>query len=355
MLIIDGSHGEGGGQILRTALSLAAVTGRPFRIEQFRAGRPKPGIAAQHLTAIRAAAAIVGATLERDTLGSNVLEFHPRSPPVAGSYHFDIAEAREGGSAGAATLVLQTVGVPLALACGESTVTVNGGTHVLWSPSFDYFDRVWLAMLRRLGVEASAELGAWGFYPAGRGEITLRLRGATDDGSKMFRTAALIDAGALTAIEGRAVSANLPAHIAQRTANRAEALLQPLGVRIAIETKCVHATSTGVWTFLKCAYENSDAGFGALGRRGKPAEEVAEDAAAELLGHHRSGAALDRHLADQILLPLAFAAGASEFTCPEVTRHLETNAWVIEQFETARFEIGRSSTGAGKVKIVPNR
>jgi RNA 3'-terminal phosphate cyclase (ATP) len=138
-------------------------------------------------------------------------------------------------------------------------------------------------------------------------------------------------------------------------ANRADALLQPLGTLTDIETKYVDAISPGAWIFLKSSYENVEAGFGAFGRRGKPAEEVAEDAVADLLAHHRSGAGLDRHLADQMLLPLALASDASAFTCPEVTRHLETNAWVIEQFGAARFEIVRGMNGMGSVKVVPNR
>lgn len=353
MLIIDGSHGEGGGQILRTALSLANVTGRAFRIVQFRAGRQRPGIAPQHLTAIRAAAATTNARVVGDTLGSRQLEYHPRRPPVAGSYCFDVAEAREGGSAGAATLVLQTVGIPLALIHNESTVTVRGGTHVPWSPPFDYFDHVWLAALRRLGLEATASLSALGFYPAGGGEITLNLNGIADTTAKPLEALIVTDPGALTAIEGRAVSANLPAHVSERMAHRAEVLLRPLGVPIAIATEQVRARSPGAGIFLRCIYANSVSGFGALGRRGKPAEYVAEEAVAELLEHHRSGAALDPYLADQILVPVAFARVPSEFTCTGITRHLETNAWVIEQFATARFEIEHSSTGIGDVKTLP--
>lgn len=354
LLVIDGSHGEGGGQILRTALSLAAISGRVLRIERIRAGRRKPGLAAQHLTAIRAAAEVSRARLEGDTLGSEMLEFHPGGPPVSGSYRFDVAEAREGGSAGAATLVLQTVALPLALASGESSVTVKGGTHVPWSPSFDHFEHVWLEMLRRLGLDGTARLDAWGFYPAGGGEIKLTLRRVDGNGSKLVRALTAMERGDLAAIEGRAVAANLPSHIAQRMADRAEALLRPLDVPIAIETARVRSASPGAWIFLRTTYGNTVSGFGAYGRRGKPAEEVAEEAVAELFDHHRGSAALDRHLADQMLLPLAFADGPSEFTCSAVTRHLETNAWVVEQFDVARIETERGPCGTGHVKVIPN-
>ncbi len=355
MLVIDGSYGEGGGQILRTSLALAAITGRPLRIERIRAGRRKPGLAAQHLTAIRAAAAICGAKLEGDTLGSETLEFFPRCPPASGNYHFDVAEAREGGSAGAAALVLQTIALPLVLAPGESSVTVKGGTHVPWSPSFDYFEHVWMEILRRLGLNGTARLGAWGFFPAGRGEITLRLIGASNGSVKAFMPLTAMERGGLKAINGRAVAASLPAHIAQRMADRAEALLRPLGVPVTIKTERVRSLSPGAWIFLSTVYDRTVSGFGALGRRGKPAEEVAEESVAELFDHHRRGALLDRHLADQMLLPLTFADGASEFTCSAVTRHLETNAWVIGQFDAARVEIESGPNGAGHVKVMPIR
>lgn len=350
LLVIDGAHGEGGGQILRTALSLSALTGRPLRIEGIRAGRRNPGLAAQHLTAIRAAAAVVDARLEGDVLGSSTLEFRPSRPPAAGSYLFDVAEAREGGSAGAATLVLQTITLPLALAGGESTAVAKGGTHVPWSPSFDFFQNIWLETLRRLGADASAHLDAWGFYPAGGGEISLRL-----DGGASMHPLTVLERGPLEAVSGRAVAASLPSHIAQRMADRAEALLRPLGVPVSIRTERVRSVSPGAWIFLQGNYAGIASGFGNHGRRGKPSEEVAEDAVAEFMSFNECPGALDRHLADQMLLPLSLAHDESEFTCEAVTRHLETNAWVIERFEAARIEIGRGPEGAGHVKVMPSR
>lgn len=351
LLIVDGSHGEGGGQILRTAVTLSALTGRPLRVERVRAGRPKPGLAAQHLTAIRAAAAVVGARLEGDDLGSTTLEFHPGHPPRAGIYRFDAAEAREGGSAGAASLILQTVALPMAFAGAESRIIARGGTHVPWSPSFDFLDGVWLETLRRLGLEASARLVAWGFYPAGGGEIVLEVRAGGE--RPALRPLAATQRGPLVAVEGRSVAANLPAHIAERMAAQAETLLKSLSVPVAVTRELVSARSPGAWIFLEAVYGNCVAGFGALGRRGRPAELVAEEAASALLAHHLSGAALDRHLADQMLLPLALAHEPSEFTCAAVTRHLETNAWVIEAFEAARIAIRREPSGTGRVTVTP--
>ena len=177
MLTLDGSQGEGGGQILRTAMSLSAITGRPLRIESIRSGRTKPGLAAQHLTAIRSAAAVCAAQVSGATLGSLAIDFHPAMSPMTGNYCFDVAEAREGGSAGAATLVLQTVAMPAVFAAGLSRFRILGGTHIAWSPTFDYVREVWLPLLHRIGIRVEAELEAFGFYPAGGGEIEARVEG----------------------------------------------------------------------------------------------------------------------------------------------------------------------------------
>lgn len=350
-LVLDGSHGEGGGQILRTALSLSAITGRPVRIENIRASRRNPGLAAQHLTAIRASAAICGADVGHGELGSKVLEFDPGKPPAAGNYRFDVAEAREGGSAGAATLVLQTVALPLALARGASSVSVQGGTHVPWSPSFDYLRDVWLETLRGMGIDCGARLDAWGFYPIGGGGITMEISGGGNGETKPVRPLTLTERGALLSVEGRGVAANLPAHIAQRMADRARALLEPLGVPVTISPERVRAASPGAGLFLTARYARAVAGFGAFGRLGKPAEIVAEEAVARLLEHHRGGAAFERHLGDQMLLPLSLARGRSEFTCEAATKHIQSNAWVIEQFGLAKIDISYEGGGSRGIRV----
>lgn len=347
-LLIDGAHGEGGGQILRTALTLSAITGRKFRLERIRANRRNPGLAAQHVTAIRAAAALCGARLSGDALASGELDFAPAAPVAAGDYVFDVALAREGGSAGAVSLVLQTVLLPLALAMGPSRVTVRGGTHLPQSPPVDYLAEVWLPMLTRLGIGASLALEAWGWFPVGKGEIV-----AAIDGGARLAALDLRERGALRRIHGRAVAANLPAHIAQRMSDRARSLLEPLGARVEIRAERVRAPCPGAGIFLTAAYEHAPAGFSSLGALGKPSEQVAEEAASLLLRHHASGAALDRHLGDQLLLPLCFAAGPSRYTVEEVSRHLETNLWVIEQFGVAEIAVERAASGTGTVTVTP--
>jgi RNA 3'-terminal phosphate cyclase (ATP) len=349
-VIIEGAHGEGGGQVLRTALSLSAITGRPFRIECIRALRRTPGLAAQHLTAVCAAAALCGAQLSGDTLGSSGLDFAPRVPVAAGNYDFDVGLAREGGSAGAVTLVLQTVLLPLAFSGGDSTIELHGGTHMAWSPSFDYLRDVWLPALARLGVEASVELADWGWYPVGKGEVRERIRGHR---GSLLEPLEIEQRGSLLRIFGRAVAANLPAHIPQRMVDRARSLLAVLGADQRIEPLRVRAACPGAGLFLTAEYDSLSCGFSALGAIGKPSEEVAEEAAGALLDHHASGAVLDSHLGDQILLPLCCSSGPSRFSVAEITSHLETNAWVIERFGAARIVIERRPSGTGLVTVTP--
>jgi RNA 3'-terminal phosphate cyclase (ATP) len=186
-LVIDGAHGEGGGQILRSALTFSAITGRPLRIENVRAGRKNPGLAAQHVTSVRALAAICRARVAGNAIGATTLEFAPQAPVCAGDYAFDVAAARLGGSAGAAGLVLQAVLPPLVLARGESRITIRGGTHMTWSPPYDYLREVWLPALAKIGIKAELELGASGWFPIGKGEIRARVSGLGENWRSRLR------------------------------------------------------------------------------------------------------------------------------------------------------------------------
>ncbi|MGZ8171776.1 RNA 3'-terminal phosphate cyclase [Methylobacter sp.] len=346
-LIIDGSHGEGGGQILRSALSLSAITGRPVGIEKLRANRKKPGLAAQHLTSVRAAAMLCDAEVKGAELGSQTLQFIPRKPVRAGDYSLDVAHAREGGSAGAVMLVLQTLLPPLALATGVSNVILRGGTHVDMSPSYDYVHDVWLPTLARMGVRAELSLVRSGWYPVGRGEVRLRI-----EGTEKLLPLRLEHRGPLRAVTGRALAANLPAHICERMVAHARYLLEQAGMAAKIETVVMKAACPGAGLYLTAHYENSLAGFGAQGKRGKPAEQVAEEACAALLHHYRSGAALEQHLADQLILPAALCRGESVFGVERISPHLVTNAWVVERFGLARIDIVPAADGTGFVKIL---
>jgi RNA 3'-terminal phosphate cyclase (ATP) len=343
-LILDGSHGEGGGQVLRTALTLSAITGRPITLENIRTGRAKPGLMAQHLTAVRAAAAICGAALDGDELDSTLLHFTPAGPARAGRYGFDVAAAREGGSAGSATLVLQTVLPPLALADGPSWVTVAGGTHTSQCPFFDYIEQVWLPILNSMGVSATVTMTRSGWFPIGQGRIEAHIAGGAT--VRPFRAERRASA---CRIKGRALTARLPAHIALRMAERAREILGGAGLVTDIVPADLPAACAGAGLFLLADYGSVRAGFSALGKRGKPAEQVAEEAAQALLDHHRSGAACDLHLGDQILVPAALAPGESAFTVARATRHLTTNAWVVEQFGLA--SVHREQLPSGPIRV----
>ncbi len=334
MIHIDGSYGEGGGQILRTSLSLAAITRQPLRIGRIRAGRQKPGLAAQHLTAVRAAAAICQAKVQGDVLGSMTLEFIPARSVQAGQYTFDVTQARLGGSAGAITLVLQTILLPLALADGASKVILRGGTHVSFSPAFTYIKQVYLPMLKRMGLQAEAKLNAWGWYPQGGGEVELQ----TSGGSKLAGIN-LLERGDLLQVQGLAFVTQLPSHIPQRMASRAENLLHEAELKASVQPLRARGIAPGAGIFLTAEYEYSRAGFAAVGRIGLPAEKVAEMAGEELLQFHHTGAPVDEHLADQLLLPAALASQKSQYRVAEISKHLTTNAWVIEQFGLARVTV----------------
>src|SRR6185436_8149487 len=213
MIVIDGSQGEGGGQVLRTSLALSLITGQPFRIDHIRAGRKKPGLLRQHLTAVQAAVAISKACVEGDALGSRALTFTP-GEVMAGDYAFSV------GSAGSATLVLQTVLPPLLLARERSALTLEGGTHNPWAPPFDFLQRVFLPAVNRLGPRVEAALVRPGFYPAGGGRFT-----ATRQPASRLARLDLITRGDIVARRVRALVANLPAHIAEREVSTAARLL----------------------------------------------------------------------------------------------------------------------------------
>lgn len=331
MIEIDGSYGEGGGQVLRTSLSLAAITGVPITIAGIRAGRKKPGLAAQHLTAVRAAARICHAKLRGDALGSMMLEFIPGSSVQSGHYTFDVTEAQQGGSAGAIALVLQTVLLPLSLAAADSQVTLRGGTHVSFSPTMTYIEQVYLPMLHRMGLETRAKLHAWGWYPQGGGEMQIQVSGA-----RTISGLNLGERGELQQIRGLAVVTELPSHIPQRMANRADNLLRQAGLKASIKALREKGVAPGAGIFLTAEYKNSLTGFGGLGRLRIPAEQVADIACQQLLDFHQTGAPVDEHLADQLLLPAALASEVSHYRASKITTHLTTNAAIIEQFGLAR-------------------
>lgn len=348
-VVIDGSLGEGGGQVLRTALSLACLTGRRVQVSKVRAGRRNPGLAAQHLTALRSVAALCAGEVEGDSLGSTEVMLEPGRAAHGGEYSFDVAGVAEGGSAGSVSLLAQALVPPLALANGLSRLTLKGGTHVRWSPSFEYLEQVFLPRLAEIGIRTACHLEAWGFYPAGGGEIALEIEGVGPGAS--LRPREWIDRGPLARISGSAIASNLPAHIPQRMTDRARSLLAGSGARFAVTPRRVRGAGPGAGLFLVAEYEAVAAGFTAHGEPGKPSERLAEEAAEQLLAFDGSTAALDRHLSDQLLLPLALVPGRSAFTTPVVSEHLTTNALIIKQFLGSRIDIRQRTDGSYLVEV----
>lgn len=332
MRSIDGSYGEGGGQLVRTALSLSALTGQAFRIDRIRAGREKPGLRAQHLTAVRAVADLCGAKVEGAEIGSQTLSFEPTMPPRPGRYRWEV------GTAGAVSLVFQTVLWPLAFSDGPSEVELVGGTHVAWSPPADYVHRVYLPMLSKQAVLragafpekaspiADVVVQTWGWYPRGGGTIRAQIAG-----SLRLSPMDLIDRGTLQSVSVLSAASNLPDHIRQRQATRADFLLRKQGIKPQIEVLAPPSPGQGTVVFVLAEYKNVWAGFASYGRIRKPAERVAEEACRGFLRFHKQRQPVDAHLADQLLLPVALARGRTQYAVESVTPHLLTNAWVIAQ------------------------
>jgi len=356
MITIDGSTGEGGGQVLRTALSLAAILGQPIQITNIRAGRKQPGLRPQHVQSVKAAAALCNARLEGVQEHSRELRFEPQTPPQPGAYGFDI------GTAGAATLVLQTVLLPLALAGGPSTVVVRGGTHVSWSPPFDYVEQVYLPALAALGIECQVELVKWGFYPKGGGEIRATIEPAA---FALAGPAVALDGlrpsqhppwtkqrGQLTALSVLSAAANVGNQVTARQASRAHNRLAAPRLPVTPQTRLLNPPSVGPGTcvFVLAEYASgARAGFTGYGRQGYPAERVADDAVDAFLAHHASDAPVDPHLADQLVLPLALLGQPAAFLTSQITQHLLTNIWVVEQFLGPRFQVDGQLGEAGVV------
>ncbi len=338
---LDGSLGEGGGQILRTSLTLSLLTGQPFHLRNIRARRPKPGLQPQHLMSVRAAAACGSAHLTGDRRDSTELIFHP-GPVVAGKQRFDI------GTAGATGLVLQTIYLPLALRGNEaSEVTITGGTHVKTSPSFSFLDLTWRAYLALMGLQVELTMRRPGFYPRGGGEIVAVIQPA----SAVRPLQITAHRTAVSTITGFSAVAGLPESIAERQANQAIKRLKKAKLRadIAVET-----WEGGPGTVIGLQLDDTPVPtlLVAIGERGKPAERVADEAVDELLQHLAADAsAVDRHSGDQLVLPLAMASGPSEYPVASVSRHLLTNIEVIRRFLDREIEVKGDEGKLGIVAI----
>jgi RNA 3'-phosphate cyclase len=340
MIEIDGSLGEGGGQILRSSLTLSLMTGQPFRITRIRANRkPKPGLQAQHLASVRAAKEVGRAKTVGDSLGSQELTFEP-TEVRAGKYHFAI------GTAGSTSLVLQTVYLPLLLKPKErSSITIEGGTHVPTSPCFSFLKKTWLAHLRKLGVALDLQMVRPGFYPRGGGRVDVGI-----DPVDRIWPWRMTESDSSTSVRVLSAVAGLPTKIAVRQADRAVQRLEKHGFSPESETDewpggpasylDVQVTRGGVPSL-----------FTAVGSKGKSAEAVADEAVEAALPFLRSDALIDPHSADQLLLPLACCPEGSSYRTSEVTLHLKTNVDIIRRFLSRDISV---SEATGIVEIGPS-
>ena len=331
MIELDGSQGEGGGQILRTGLALAMVTGQPLAIERIRARRPKPGLMRQHLACVRAAAEVSGAQVEGAALGSQTLRFVP-GPVRAGDYRFAIA------SAGSCLLVLQTVLPALLLADAPSRLHLSGGTHNPMAPPFHFLERAFAPLVRRLGADLQLELRRCGFYPAGGGEVDATIVPAAAG----LRPFDLLARGAVQSAHAECLAPGLARGIAARELETFGGAMgwsrEQLQVGAARQNE-----GPGNALIATLVYQALTEVFCVFGEKALSAEQVAHRLAKEVRAFQRSEAAVGPHLADQLALLMALAVwntgAAAAFSCSEVTEHTRTNCAVIERFLPVRFEI----------------
>jgi RNA 3'-terminal phosphate cyclase (ATP) len=337
LIELDGSLGEGGGQILRSALALSMCTGQPMAISQIRAKRPKPGLMRQHLTCVRAAVAVCGAKVQGAELGSQDLVFEP-GPVRAGDYAFNV------GTAGSCTLVLQTVLPALMLAAGTSRVELKGGTHNPMAPPFHFLERSFAPLLRRLGVGLDLTLRRLGFYPAGGGEIVAEIQPSAL-GLQPFD---VTERGPLLEAFAECLAPALPNSVAVR---ELAALAKKLGwAPEQLRTPAVRQNEgPGNALLATLTYEHVSEVITAFGEKGVGAEHVAGALVKEVRAYQAGAGALGPHLADQWMLPLALAVvahgGEAAFTCTELTEHATTNMGVIARFLPVHFE--QQPAGAG--------
>jgi RNA 3'-terminal phosphate cyclase (ATP) len=327
VIVIDGSEGEGGGQILRSALSLSVCTRQAFRIEHIRARREKPGLLRQHVTAVKAAAAISDAKVDGCEVGSSTLTFEPRTLK-AGEHSFNI------GTAGSCTLVLQTVLFPLLTAPDSSKVRISGGTHNTAAPPFDFLARAFMPLVERMGARVELVLERPGFYPRGGGSIVVRIEPAA-----RLTPVEVLERGTRKAGYAEAYIAAIPLHVAERelavVARRLDWRPEQLKIRgLAGEVGPGNVLS------ITLEYEHVTEVFTGFGERGRSAESVAEETVRSALHYLAHSAPVGPHLADQLLLPMAFGGVRTFATC-EPTPHFTSNCDVIAAFTGKRIGVRR--------------
>ncbi|MBI2971082.1 MAG: RNA 3'-phosphate cyclase [Candidatus Aenigmarchaeota archaeon] len=326
---IDGSHGEGGGSIIRSAVALSAVTGKPCKITGIRTKRENPGLQAQHAAAVHAVAKLCGADVKGNEIGSTEIEFMP-GEIKGGSLSLNI------GTAGSAALVLQALMLP-AMHCEKPVdIQITGGTMNKWAPSIDYLQNVTLATLARFGYEGELKLLRHGFYPKGGGMVEATMRKAE------LMPVVLTERGRFMSLKGTSTASKEleQGQVAERMQRYArEHLYKVFHETPEVNVAYVDAHSPGGGIDLCALYEHAVLGSGAIAERAKRAEDVAKEAVDALVASHRSGAPVDKHLADQLIPYMALAKGSSAIRAEEITEHTRTNIWVCGHFVKTPFRI----------------
>ena len=336
-ILIDGSEGEGGGQILRSSLALSAITGRPFRIENIRSARSKPGLMRQHLTAVNAAREVSGAKVRGAEIGSTALTFEP-GPVNGGEYQFSV------GTAGSATLVAQTVLPALMLASKPSHLVLEGGTHNPMSPPFEFFEHAFLPHLRRMGVGVEATLHRPGFYPAGGGRFVLEITPAAS-----LEPIEILERGEPKRHSAEAIVSNLPRDIAERELEIVATRLGWSQDQLSINEE-KRAAGPGNILMLTLEFEHLSDIVTGFGERGLSAQAVAKRAVEAATRYLRTPAAVGHHLADQLLLLMA-VAGNGRFTTLRPSLHTRTNVMVIRQFLPIDIGLNEIEKGLWQVTV----
>lgn len=334
-LKIDGSYGEGGGQIVRSSVALSAITGKDVEIVNIRARRKRSGLAAQHLTAVRGVAELCGATLDGDELGSTSLSFSP-GEVQGGDYMFNV------GTAGSVTLALQACMLAALRADGPVTMTIRGGTNVRSAPPVDHYLHVLFPLLEKMHVDVGMEVLQRGFFPQGGGEVMVTLTPP-----RAVMPLKLMERGQSRGIMATSFVQNLPDHIAQRMEHAVRKSLS--GERIVAERELSSGHSSGAGIHLCAKYDNTVLGADGLGERGVPAERVGEHAAERMSHELNGGGTLDVHTADQLLPYMALACGNSSFKVREFTPHLTTQIWLLKRFLPVGIE-----TDGTTIKVFPD-
>lgn len=346
MIDISGDMLEGGGQIVRTSLALAALTGKDVHVTKIREKRPNPGLQAQHVTAVKALTAICEAETQGLLAGSRELIFKPRRH-VSGKFSFDV------GTAGSIPLILQALMPPAIYAPDRVEFDLAGGTDVRWSPTIDYVRLVVLPVLRLMGYKAAINVHRRGHYPKGGGQVTMSIEPA-----RQLESISMLELGRTSGIEGISHCVKLPSHVAQRQAFSAKERLNSRGISevdIAIETypsdRDRHVAPGSGITLLMKSSSGSIIGADNIGERGKPAERVGEEAALKLLSEIQSKAPVDRHLGDILIPYMAVAEGRSEIFVSEITMHTLTNMKVAEILTGVKFDVRGELKRPGRISV----